>query len=104
MSTRSKVILAIRLLGLASVLFGAYALIATYQQASSPAMASLRELTKNSPVETMFSEDALRPDYTTPGLWISAGLVLLLVSAPLTRLLFSGLEPAAARSETQVPR
>jgi hypothetical protein len=103
MSPRSWVTLSLRLVGLVSVLWGVYNLIVIIQVTSSPVLASIREMASRTPVKDMFGEEALRPNYLGPGLWIGVGLLLIAVSKPLTRMLFSGLEPAAAPKAPTAP-
>jgi hypothetical protein len=90
MRPRGWVTLIIRLVGLASVLWGVYVLISTIDAASS--MASIGEIAKDTPLAGMFKAENYQPSYVGPALWIGAGALLMIVSARLVRFLFSGIE------------
>jgi hypothetical protein len=100
MRPRGWVTLSIRLVGLASALFGVYQVISIIQAAESfKALASFGEFARDTPVAGMFNAEVFRPSYLGPVLWTGVGLLLMLISGPLTRLLFSGLEAPLKAAE-----
>jgi hypothetical protein len=97
MHARGWITLVIRLVGLASVLFGAYRLISTIEAAQNmSALASIADMARDSPVAGMFKPENFRPSYVGPALWIAAGLLLMILGGPLGRFLFSGIESPRA--------
>jgi hypothetical protein len=90
MRPRGWVTLVIRLVGLASVLWGVYVLISTIDAARS--VASIGDMAKDTPLAGMFKAENFQPSYVGPALWIGAGLLLMVLGGPLGRFLFSGIE------------
>src|SRR5215216_3686432 len=100
MRARHWITLSIRLVGLASVLWGVYSVISIIQTKDTMAtmQATVQGLAKDSPFAGMFNPNNFQPSYVGPTIWIGLGLALMLVSGPLTRLLFSGLPSGQSTS------
>ena len=93
MRPRGWVTLIIRVIGLASVLWGVYDLITTIEAASNiQSLPDFGGLAKDTPLAEMFKAENFRPSYVGPALWIGAGLALMALGGPLGRFLFSGIE------------
>jgi hypothetical protein len=105
MRARHWITLSLRLVGLASVLWGVYNVISIVQAKDSMAslQATMQQFAKDTPVAGMFNADSFRPSYVGPALWIGVGLALMLISGPLTRLLFSGM-PSGQPTTASDPR
>ena len=103
MSIRSWITLGIRLVGLAAVLVGVYEVISLIEYSTSPAVASLSKLAKDSAMAGMFDAETLRPNYAVPAIWIGGGLLLMFLGGPITRLLFSGIESPQSTPPARTP-
>jgi hypothetical protein len=96
MKPRSWVTLSIRLLGLGFVILGVVKLVAGIEVVSSPAFKMMGGMSSSGERAIV---DALAPNYLATGLWMLLGLVLIVASAGIAKLLFLGLE----QHESSVP-
>jgi hypothetical protein len=101
MRARSSVTLALRLVGLGSVLLGIYKILSILEETTSPAMESIRSMFASQPMAGMVDPESFRPSYLAPVLFVGVGVALILLSKLVTRVLFSDLEPAESPAEVE---
>jgi hypothetical protein len=102
MSTRNKMIVAFRVMGIGLVLYGIVVLVRTYQAATSPEAAWVGEMMNRMGAGEL-KPSLARPSYTPGLLWTGLGVAVAALSSTVVSLIFRGIDPDPARPGTPAP-
>ncbi len=94
MSTRAKLIVGFRVVGIGLVIAGLIMLVRTYQIAHSPEMAWVSKMMGDLKADAALSLS--RADYTPALLWIGIGVAVAALSRTLVSFVFRGVESETA--------